>query len=224
VAQRLSTVIDAHPQVVWAFYPGTHGVDVKLRSRERDATHWDAVQASVRELLDHSIYTENADETMSEVVGRLLNERHLGLAVAESCTGGLVGGLVTDVPGSSAYFAGGFITYSDALKRDWLGVPDDLLRAHGAVSAEVAAAMARGCRERAKVDLALGVTGIAGPSGGTAEKPVGLVYLALASAAGCWTRRLQIGLRRDLNRQFSSQLALDLVRRHLQGRPVGDPA
>jgi nicotinamide-nucleotide amidase len=144
--------------------------------------------------------------------------------VAESCTGGLVGARLTDVPGSSAVFRGGFVTYSNAAKVDWLGLPAELLAAHGAVSAEVAAAMARAARQRGGADLGLGVTGIAGPSGGTPEKPVGLVFLALAAAHGCWTRRLQLALRRDSNRAVSSQLALDLVRRHLQGLPVGEPA
>jgi nicotinamide-nucleotide amidase len=154
----------------------------------------------------------------------LLVERGLTLAVAESCTGGLVGARLTDAAGASEYFAGGFVTYSDALKTSWLGVPEALVREQGAVSAPVAAAMARGARERAGTALGLAVTGIAGPAGGTPQKPVGLVFLALATAAGSWTRELRLGMRRDLNRQVAAQLALDLVRRHLLGLPAGEPA
>jgi nicotinamide-nucleotide amidase len=146
------------------------------------------------------------------------------LAVAESCTGGLLGGMLTAVPGASGFFLGGFVTYADAAKRDWLGLPEELLRAHGAVSAPVAAAMARRARERAGVELGLAVTGIAGPTGGTPEKPVGLVYLALAAPDGCWTRRLQLGAERDLNRRLACQRALDVLRRYELGLACGEPA
>lgn len=106
--------------------------------------------------------------------------RRLKIAMAESCTGGLIGACLTEIPGSSAVIDRGFIVYSNQAKQDLLGVPADMLKVHGAVSAEVATAMAKGAKERASVDLAIAVTGIAGPGGGTAGKPVGLVYLALA--------------------------------------------
>ncbi len=160
---------------------------------------------------------------MAEVVQKLMVERRLRVAVAESCTGGLLGACMTDVSGSSDYFAGGFVTYDNAAKCNWLGVAPELIETHGAVSAPVAAAMARGARDRAAVDLAVAVTGVAGPGGGTPEKPVGLVYLALAADAGCWTRRLHLTSRREYNRGISAQLALDMLRRHVLGLPLGDP-
>ena len=224
IAERLQDAIAREGQVRWAFYPSWHGVDVKLRQAGGDEAAWRELCNEVRATLAHYIYTENADEPLEEVVRRLLTERGLRLAVAESCTGGMVAARITEVPGSSAYFEGGFVTYSNASKLAWLGVPEALLREHGAVSAPVAAAMARGARERARTHLGLGVTGVAGPTGGTPEKPVGLVFLALATADTCWTRRLQIGMRRDLNRAVSTQLTLDLVRRQVLGLPVGDPA
>ena len=117
-------------------------------------------------------------------LGALCGSRGLRVATVESCTGGLVGHLITEVPGSSSYFVGGFVTYSDALKREAVGVPDDVLAAHGAVSAQVAMAMATGGRERTGADLAVSVTGIAGPDGGSEAKPVGLVHFAVASRNG----------------------------------------
>ncbi len=119
--------------------------------------------------------------TLAEETGLRLRERGLSLSVAESCTGGLVSKLITDVPGSSAYYAGGVITYSNALKEKLLGVRPETLRTFGAVSAETAAEMAEGALHSLSTDIAISVTGIAGPSGGTTEKPVGLVFMALAS-------------------------------------------
>ncbi len=165
------------------------------------------------------VYGEGAD-TLESVVGRLLSERGLTLAVAESCTGGLVGHRVTNVPGSSAYFTEGVVCYSDAAKQRLLGVRPDTLQVHGAVSEDTAREMAVGVRERAGSGLGLATTGIAGPDGGTAEKPVGTVCLALASDAGVVSRRYQLWGTRDWIKLLTSQLALDWVRRHLLGLPV----
>jgi PncC family amidohydrolase len=137
--------------------------------------------------------------------------RGVNVATVESCTGGLVGHLITEVPGSSAYFRGGFVTYSDELKRASVGVPHDVLAAHGAVSAQVAMAMATGGRERTGADLAVSVTGIAGPDGGTPAKPVGLTYVAVADALGVAVRRfVWTGDRAD-NKRRSAAAALELL-------------
>jgi PncC family amidohydrolase len=137
----------------------------------------------------------------------------LGLRVStvESCTGGLVGHLITEVPGSSAYFVGGFVTYSDDLKRRAVGVPDEVLAAHGAVSAQVALAMASGGRERTAADLAVSVTGIAGPDGGSPSKPVGLTYVAVADASGVVVRRHVWAGDRAENKRRSAAAALELL-------------
>lgn len=153
-------------------------------------------------------------ETMEEVVGRLLTERKLTVAVAESCTGGLIGHRLTQVPGSSAYVDRGAICYSNRSKIDMLGVPVDLIAKHGAVSQEVAAAMAKGIRERAGVSVGLSVTGIAGPGGATETKPVGLVYIGLDGGPGeAITKEYRFHGDRQVIKQRSSQAALDLLRR-----------
>lgn len=144
-----------------------------------------------------------------------LHERCLAagihLATVESCTGGLVGHLITETPGSSAYYLGGFVTYSDELKRELVDVPSDVLEAHGAVSAQTALAMAAGGRTRAGADLGASVTGIAGPDGGSAQKPVGLTYVAVADGAGSEVRRYQWSGSRTENKLASASALLELV-------------
>lgn len=130
------------------------------------------------------------------------------VATAESCTGGLVAAAITAVPGSSGYFLGGLVTYADAAKSELLGVPTAVLAAHGAVSAQVARAMAAGARDRLGATMAISITGIAGPDGGTAAKPVGLTYIGLASAGEVDVRRLSLDGDRSGNRQAAAEHAL----------------
>ncbi|HEY7522099.1 MAG TPA: CinA family protein [Candidatus Limnocylindrales bacterium] len=137
--------------------------------------------------------------------------RGLRVAVAESCTGGLVGHLITEVSGSSGYFLGGPIVYSDAAKQALLGVPHEVLASHGAVSAQVAVAMAQGARDRLGADVAVSVTGIAGPDGGSAAKPVGLTYIAVADAVGDDVRRHLWTGDRAANKRSSAEAALNLL-------------
>lgn len=153
------------------------------------------------------------DETLEVVVGRLLRARGFTVALAESCTGGLVGHRLTQVAGSSAYFDRGFVVYSNEAKQALLGVPEAVLRAHGAVSAACAEAMARGARERAGTDLGVSVTGIAGPDGGTPTKPVGTVFVGLADARGAVVERHRFDRDREGNKALSAVRALDLLRR-----------
>jgi PncC family amidohydrolase len=138
-------------------------------------------------------------------------DRGLTVATAESCTGGLVAHAITEIAGSSAYFVGGFVTYSDAAKRDQLGVPAELLAAHGAVSAQVARAMAEGARVRLGTSVAVSITGIAGPGGGSDEKPVGLTYVAVADDAGADVRRHLWSGDRSTNKRDSAAAAIDLL-------------
>ena len=172
----------------------------------------------VRARLSDWLFAEGRD-TMEEVVGRELTKRGLMLAVAESCTGGLIGHRLTQVAGSSAYVDRGAVCYSNRAKTEMLGVPAELIAQRGAVSKEVAAAMACGIRERANVSVGLSVTGIAGPGGGTETKPVGLVYVGLDDGTGQpITREYRFHGDRNVIKQRSSQAALDLLRRWLLGR------
>ena len=166
----------------------------------------------VRVRLKDCLFAEGR-ETMEEVVGRLLLDQRRTVALAESCTGGLIGHRLTQVSGSSAYVDRGAICYSNQSKVDMLAVPADLIAKHGAVSREVAAAMAKGIRERAGVSVGLSVTGIAGPGGATATKPVGLVYVGLDGGTGCAvTREFRFHGDRSVIKQRSSQAALNLLR------------
>ncbi len=161
--------------------------------------------------------------TLESEIGRLLSERAMTVAVAESCSGGLLSKRLTDVPGSSDYFLAGVVSYSNASKSRFLGVPLDMLELHGAVSAEVAAAMAEGVRSAAVSDLGLAVTGIAGPAGGTLEKPVGTVFLALADSSGSQTKQLRLSGSRAQIREITVSDSLAWLRRHLAGiAPAGE--
>lgn len=138
-------------------------------------------------------------------------ERRLTVAVAESCTGGLVADAITDIPGSSGYFLGGIVSYADTAKAALLGVPGEVLAAHGAVSAQVGRAMAEGARERFSADLAAAVTGVAGPDGGSEAKPVGLTYVAVAAAHGADVRRFVWNGDRAANKEASAAAVLDIL-------------
>ncbi len=168
----------------------------------------------MEEVLDDWLYSSEG-ESLEQIVLYYLGLRQATLATAESCTGGLVAERITSVPGSSRSFLGGAVVYSDKLKTEYAGVPAELIEKHGAVSEEVARALAAGIRERTGATLGLGVTGIAGPGGGTEAKPVGLVYIAVSDAQN--TDVLQRNFRgpRDRVRQWTAQQALDLVRRRL---------
>jgi len=158
----------------------------------------------------------NAHSLEAQVV-RLLTERALSLAVAESCTGGLIGHRLTNVPGSSACFLGGVVAYHDRAKASILGVDEDVLSREGAVSEAVAVAMARGVRRLLDADLGVGVTGVAGPSGGTPEKPVGTVFMALADRSGeTVARQCRWEGEREENKARSAEAALEMVREHLR--------
>jgi nicotinamide-nucleotide amidase len=197
------------------------GVLVSLTTRPSPPLRGPTLQrlaVGVRSRLKDWLYAEGPD-TMEEVVGRLLTEQRKTVSLAESCTGGLISHRLTQVPGSSAYVDRGVICYSNQAKTDLLGVPPQLIERHGAVSAEVAAAMARGMRERSGTSVALSVTGIAGPGGATATKPVGLVYLGLDAEDGrSITKEYRFSGDRSVVKQRASQAALDVLRRWLLER------
>ena len=159
-------------------------------------------------------------EAVEDVVARLLVENRATIAVAESCTGGLLAERLTNLPGSSAYFLGGVVCYSNELKTSLVGVPAELIESKGAVSAEVALALAEGIRRGTGATLGVGTTGIAGPSGGTPEKPVGLVHIGIADERGAREKRFQFPGDRERIRFFATQNALDVVRRYFLFPPL----
>jgi len=190
--------------------------EVDLRLIGPDAGLVDQAAALARGKLGDAIYAQDA-ETLEQAVVRLARAGRKTVATAESCTGGLVAGRITNVPGSSAMFRYGWVTYADEAKTAELGVPAELLDQHGAVSAEVAQAMAEGALRAASAHVAVAVTGIAGPDGGTDEKPVGLVYFGLARRGGeTVTLKRNLSPVRATFRGMAAQIALDLVRRALE--------
>jgi nicotinamide-nucleotide amidase len=174
----------------------------------------DALAARLREPVEEFLFAED-ERRIEEIVLDLCRARGLTLGTAESCTGGLVAARLTSVPGASDVFLGGIVSYANDVKRDALGVPDAVLRSHGAVSAQAAAAMAVGARERLGVGVAVAVTGVAGPGGGTPEKPVGLVHLQAAGPDGTLAQELNVPGDREAIRARAAAIALHLVRRLL---------
>jgi len=196
-------------------------LQIHLRARCGTAAEADALLAEVAGpmelLLGDRLYSRNGDP-LEVVVGQLLAEKSATVSVAESATGGMLGEKITAVPGSSKYFLGGFITYSDAMKTGLLGVPPEILQKHGAVSREAAEAMAIGARQRTGSTYALSVTGFAGPDGGSELVPNGTMYVALADAAGTCVAQRQYLSDRQRIRSFVVQLALDTLRRRILGK------
>jgi nicotinamide-nucleotide amidase len=189
-------------------------ITAKAADKESALTMISGLEAKARERLGEYVYGID-EETLEYAVVRALIERKLKLALAESCTGGLIGHRITNVPGSSETFLAGVVSYSNKAKIDILGVPAELIEKHGAVSPEVAEAMAKGAVARTVADVALGVTGIAGPGGGTPEKPVGLVYIGLCTPDGTEVTRNVLGGSRQDVKLRASQSALNMLRMFL---------
>ena len=194
-------------------------IEVHLRARARTEEEADALLAALGDKIelalgDHVFSTRG--ESLEEVVGMYLVMKQKTVAAAESCTGGLLSERLTRVPGSSGFFLGGAVCYSNELKTKLAGVPPTLIEEHGAVSKPVAQAMAEGIRKRTGASIGIGVTGIAGPSGGTPEKPVGLVFVALADEPGTQVREFRFPGDRERIRLWASQAALEMIRRRVR--------
>ena len=183
-------------------------------SQEEAESRVEELAGLIEDELGDALYSSKG-ESLEQIVGYYLQMRNATLAVAESCTGGMVGARITSIAGSSRYFLGGAIVYSNELKTKFADVPASVLAKHGAVSNEVAAAMAEGIREKTGSTLGLAITGVAGPGGGTAEKPVGLVYLAVSGESGTEVVERRFPGDRHRVQMFATQLGLDLVRRRL---------
>lgn len=207
-ADRVATTVLAKP--------GDIQIHLRARMPEIAAAEalLDELAPRIEALLGDRIYSRDGAD-LETSVGRLLKQRGETVAVAESCTGGLLGQRITSAPGSSAYFTGGFLTYSEAMKTLLLGVSPALLAEHSAVSEAAASAMAAGARERTGATYALAITGYAGPDGGTDADPVGTIYVGLASPAGVEVRRLQMIPERERVRQMGATAALDFLRKRL---------
>lgn len=211
-----------------ATYAGDAEMFVRVTAKAQDAAAAEALAApmvaEVRKLLGHFVYGVNVAGLEAVVVQELARQGKT-LATAESCTGGLLAKRITDQPGASDVFGYGMVTYANEAKERLLGVPHDMLCAHGAVSPEVARAMAQGVREYSAADYGIGITGVAGPGGGTPQKPVGLVYIALSDAEHVWLRVMRPQgryLGREWTRRLASSHALDMLRRRLADLPVED--
>ncbi len=198
-------------------YPGQieiHITSHSLSSSEKAASMIDPLIKSLKGRLKNNIFSEKNEE-LEEVVGKLLLKKKQTLSTAESCTGGLLGHRITNIPGSSSYFLQGVQVYSNQAKKELLEIDEDVIKKHGAVSAEVAGQMAEGIRKKSVSDFGLAITGIAGPGGGTKEKPVGLVFTALSWNNGTKVDKNQfLGLRGSVKFQ-ATQKAMDMLRRHI---------
>jgi len=218
VDSRVAPIYKRFCDVQTTILAGAGEIQLHFKSRgasmEAAQARVDEAADAVEEELDDAVYSRNG-ESLEQIAGYWLQMRDATLAVAESCTGGLIAERITSVAGSSRYFLGGAAVYSNALKTEFAGVPADMIERHGAVSREVAAALAEGIRYRCESTLGLGVTGVAGPGGGTPQKPVGLVFHALSSDRGTEVIERQFPGDRKRIRWFASTLALDMVRRKL---------
>jgi nicotinamide-nucleotide amidase len=201
-----------------SFLPSATGVRMRITAFGNEVIATEnkvkEIENRIRARVQKYIYG-TGEEELEEVLGRLLTERKLTISVAESCTGGLIADKITNVSGSSTYFERGVVTYSNRSKVELLGVPEELTRTHGAVSKEVAEAMAAGIRRVARVDIGLSTTGIAGPTGGTAEKPVGLVWIGYSDKETTLALKFNFGDDRKRTKERAAQAALELVRRRV---------
>ncbi len=218
LANRLGNLEELLQGARLAFLPAPTGVRLRITVVEKEATQAEqklrSTENRIRAKAEKYIYGVD-DEELEHVIGKILTGRKLKIAVAESCTGGMLSHRITNVPGSSNYFERGVVTYSNVSKIEMLGVPKDIIERCGAVSKEVAEAMASGIRTIAKTDIGLSTTGIAGPAGGTPEKPAGLVWVGYADAHDTLALKFLFPDERLRFKERASQAALELVRRKL---------
>jgi len=218
VDARVAPIYKQYPDVQTTILAGAGEIELhfKTRAATLDAARAraDEVAGLVEDELDDAVFSRNG-ESLEQIVSYWLQMRSATLAVAESCTGGLLAERITSISGSSRYFLGGAVVYSNQLKTELAGVPAEMINRHGAVSREVAAALAEGIRYRCEASLGVGITGIAGPTGGTSEKPVGLVYHAVAGDSGTEVVERKYPGDRKRIRRFASTMALDMLRKKL---------
>jgi nicotinamide-nucleotide amidase len=218
VDARVAPIYKTYTDVQTTILAGAGEIQLQLRCRKDSLAEAEARVAELAEKIEDELgdaIFSRKGETIEQIVSYLLQMRSMTLAVAESCTGGLLAERITSLSGSSRYFLGGAVVYSNELKTQFANVPKAMIDQHGAVSREVAAAMAEGIRKRCLASYGIGITGVAGPSGGTEQKPVGLVYIALAGEEGTQVVERNFPGDRKRIRQFSTQQALEMIRRAL---------
>lgn len=208
--EKLTPLIHSLDQVDFMFYPAYSGVDVKVYCHDRSCS-LENLKQKIYPLIEKYTYSMNEEEKIEEVIQKICIEKGYTLSAAESCTGGLLQSLLTDVSGSSNYFMGGVVSYSNESKIKVLGVQEDDLKQFGAVSEPVARQMALGVQRLLGTTIGIGITGIAGPTGGTPEKPVGLVYIGVAYKNQVEVKRFQFGKDRLINKTRSAYSALQMV-------------
>ena len=220
LAEKLGDIDDLLNGAKLAFLPNEFGVKLRVTVTENDAesanNHLLEIEQKIRSKVGRFIYGRG-DENLEEVVGRLLKERELRVAFAESCTGGGLADRITNVAGSSAYFERGVVTYSNAAKVELLKVNEDIMLEKGAVSSEVAMQMAEGIKSTSGTDIGVSLTGIMGPTGAVTDKPVGTVFIGYCDDKVCTAKRFQFGEDRLLNKNRATQAALEMVRRSILG-------
>jgi nicotinamide-nucleotide amidase len=218
--EQLADLIATQSNPTIALYASLGELQIRITAKAEDEAAANLliapVETAIRQRIKTAIYGID-NETLPGVLGQLLKERGYQLAVAESCTGGLLGSMITDVSGSSDYFASGFITYSNEAKQKILGVSEAIIKEQGAVSAACAKAMATGARQKSGADVAIAITGIAGPTGGSPEKPVGTVYVAISAPEGDLVEELALRGERSAIRARSAKTAVNLARLLLLG-------
>ncbi len=221
LAEILEDIFNENTNPSLAYLAGESGVSVRITAMAQKGEESErliaGLEEKIRERIGNLIYGTD-DETIEESVGKLLSGKGFSLTVAESCTGGLIGHTITNAAGASRYFERGYITYSNRAKTEMLSVPADLIEEKGAVSGEVAVEMARGARLKAGAHIGIGVTGIAGPGGGTDEKPVGLVYIAISAEDYEKVKEYRLGRERQRNKRLTSLLAVNMLRLYLTGK------
>ena len=224
VEQRVRPLYELYPDTDTTILAAPTGIQLHPRIWSRDAAKaeklLDEIVDRMALALGENLFSTHG-ETLEEVVARVLVENHATIAVAESCTGGMLAERLTNVPGSSNYFLGGVVCYSNELKTAFVDVPAAIIESKGAVSSEVALALASGIRRRTGATIGVGITGIAGPTGGTPEKPVGLVHIAIADERGSREHAIRFPGDRERIRLHATQSALDMVRRYFLYPAVG---
>ena len=221
IYQICRDLLERHAAFEIAFLPKYTGVEIRVTVDESDSdVEYDLFEKELYERIGKYIYVKGQQE-LEEVVGDLLRKSEQTISISESCTGGLIQDKLTNVPGSSEYFMGGIVAYSNQNKVRYLGVRDSTLKQFGAVSDEVAREMATGTRLAFKTDFSLSTTGIAGPAGATESKPVGLVFVALAAQGKVISKKFVFGSDRRLNKEAGAQAAVEMLRRELLNLPTG---